>query len=328
MSGSSRGEAARLREELRAFGRSLDGPGGSASPESMAERVLEQILAEGVPAPAPVPVAEEAEARTRGARARPYGAGQRARLRGVRRWARLRWRSLVAALCGLLTVCVLTPPVRATVSDWFVFGGVEVRRDPSAEPSPGPGVPGCGPPVPLGRAARQAGFRPLVPAALGTPDAVAVDGLPGGRSLVSLCWREGGHTIRLDEFPARLDPMFAKLVREQPEWLTPGGEESGGGGADGSWTSGPVLWFARPHRLVLRLVDADGHRFAREQRTAGPTLLWTVGGGDAEGAGGAARDGVTLRLEGVASKARALEIARSLEEVGTVDGWGGRGDGG
>lgn len=297
MSGPSPDEAARLREELRAFGRSLDGPGGTASPESMAERVLERILAEGAPAPAA-----------------PDG-GVRTRLRAVRQWARLRWRSLVAALCGLLTVLVLTPPVRATVSDWFAFGGVEVRHDPSAVPSPGARVPGCGPSVTLGRAEQRAGFPPLVPGALGTPEAVTLTGLPRGRSLVSLCWREEGRTIRLDQFPGRLDPTFVKLVAEQPEWLTP----SGGGAGE----SGPLLWFARPHRLTLRLVDADGHRFTGKQRTAGPTLLWTVGGGSAEGSG-AAPDGVTLRLEGVASKARALEIARSLEAARSLEPGGAR----
>lgn len=280
------GEAERLREELRAFGRSLDGPGGAAGSESMVERVLGQILAGELPVPA----------------AEPAGAG--ARWRTVRRWARARWRSLVAALCGLLTVLALTPPVRAAVTDWFGFGGVEVRYDPSAVPSPGAEVPGCGRSVSLGEAERRAGFAPLVPKALGTPDAVTVSGLPRGRTLVSLCWRERGRTIRLDEFPGRLDVTFVKSVREQPEWLSLGGDGDGDGGGD------PVLWFSRPHVLSFWIVGTDGHRFTRAERTAGPTLLWSHGGADGEGV---AAHGVTLRLEGVASKARALEIAKAVE---------------
>lgn len=280
-----RAETARLREELRALGRSLDGQAGAGGPESMVERVLERILVEDLP----VPVAG------------PPGAAER--LRVVRSWARARWRSLAATLCGLLTVLALTPPVRAAVSDWFSFGGVEVRYDPSAVPSEGAVVPGCGPSVPLGRAERRAGFAPLVPKALGAPDAVTVSGLPHGRSLVSLCWRERGRTIRLDQFPARLDVTFAKSVREQPEWLSPGGERAGGGGMQD-----PVLWFPRPHLLGFWLVDADGHRFTRKERTAGPTLLWMDGG--RVGAGDASE--VTLRLEGEPSKARALEIAESV----------------
>ncbi|GAA3498812.1 hypothetical protein GCM10019016_059150 [Streptomyces prasinosporus] len=287
-----RAEAARLREELLALGRSLDRPDGAADSESMVERVLGRILVEQLPV------------------AGPRGAGER--WRAVRRWARARWRSLVAVVCGLLTVLVLTPPVRAAVPDWsdwfgwFGFAGVEVRHDPSAVPSPGAGAPGCGLSVPLGEAERRAGFAPRVPKALGPPDAVAVSGLPRGRLLVTLCWREEGRTVRLDQFPARLDPAFAKTVREQPEWLSLGGDGGAGGVPE------PALWFARPHLLSLWLVDADGHRFAREERTAGPTLLWTDGGPAGEGG----VDEVTLRLEGVASKARALEIAGSVEEAG------------
>ncbi|MGW3510612.1 hypothetical protein [Streptomyces sp. NPDC000994] len=279
-----------LPEELRALGRSLDAPGAAgpagpeAGPESMVERVLQQILADQVP----VPVAE------------PTGAGER--LRAVRRWTRTRWRALTAALCGLLTVLALTPPVRAAVLDWFGFAGVEVRYDPSAVPSPGAEVPGCGRSLSLEQARRQAGFEPLVPDALGVPDAVTVTDEPRGRFLVTLCWHEQGRTIRLDEFPQRLDVSFAKSLREPPEWITLDTPS-----ADG--VQDTALWFPRPHLLSFWLMDAEGHRFTRSKRTAGPTLLWMHGRGD---------DTVTLRLEGVASKARATRIARSgVLESGT-----------
>ncbi|KAB1146072.1 hypothetical protein F7R91_17330 [Streptomyces luteolifulvus] len=278
--GRTREGASRLPEELRALGRCLDVP-GAAGPESMVERVLERILAEQLPPP----VAE------------PPGAGER--LRALRRWSRARWRSLTAALCGLLTVLALTPPVRAAVVDWFGFGGVEVRHDPSAVPSPGAEVPGCGHAVPRAEAARRAGFEPLVPGALGAPDAVTVAVEPQGRFLVSLCWREQGRTIRLDEYPARLDIGFAKSVPDPWEWISLSADASGGGGRD------VALWFPRPHVLSFWLVDADGDHFTRRERTAGPTLLWThaaAGGAD-----------LTLRLEGVASRGRAVEIAKSLD---------------
>jgi hypothetical protein len=270
--------AGRLPDELRALGRSLDSPGAADGAETMVERVLAQILAEQVPVPVPEP---------------PRAAG---RLGAVRRWSRARWRALTATLCGLLTVLALTPPVRAAVVDWFGFGGVEVRYDPSATPSPGARVPGCGrDPVSLAQAGRRAGFRPLVPAALGSPDAVTVTAGPRGRFLVSLCWRAQGGTIRLDEYPARLDVGFVKTVPRQPEWVPLGAT-----GQDGA--PDPGLWFAEPHLLELWLVDADGAPFTRKQRTAGPTLLWTHGTG---------RSTVTLRLEGVAEKERAVGIARS-----------------
>ncbi|MEU9207534.1 hypothetical protein AB0D27_06145 [Streptomyces sp. NPDC048415] len=271
---SGREAASRLPEELRALGRSLDRPGAAGS-ESMVERVLEQILAERIP----VPVAEPP--------------GPRERLRAVRRWARARRRALTAGLCGLLTVLVLTPPVRAAVVDWFGFGGVEVRYDPSAVPSPGARVPGCGPSLTPAEAGRRAGFAPLVPDTLGVPDAVTVTREPKGRLLMSLCWREHGRTVRLDEYPAHLDIGFAKTVREPPEWVPLGGAED---------YSDQALWFPKPHLLSFWLIDPDGDRFTRSERTAGPTLLWMQGGE------------VTLRLEGVPSKARAVEIAKSLDE--------------
>ncbi|MFJ6391691.1 hypothetical protein ACIQJT_29245 [Streptomyces sp. NPDC091972] len=278
---AARERASGLPEELRALGRSLDAPGADGA-ESMVERVLEQILAERLPVPA----------------ARAAGPGER--LRAVRRWTRARWRSLAAALCGLLTVLALTPPVRAAVLDWFDFGGVEVRYDPSAVPSPGAQVPGCGRSLSLAQAERRAGFEPLVPAALGTPDAVTVTAEPRGRSLVSLCWRERGRTVRLDEYPARLDIGFAKRVREQPEWLSLHGDDPDSGAVDDT-----ALWFPRSHLLSFWLVDASGS-YTREKRTAGPTLLWMHRSDVLDG------PDVTLRLEGVASKARAVEIAQSL----------------
>ncbi|WUL34030.1 hypothetical protein OHB20_29870 [Streptomyces canus] len=287
--GKARERASRLPEELRALGRSLDAPGAGGS-ESMVERVLEQILAERLP----VPVA--------------HAPGPGERLRAVRRWTQMRWRSLAATLCGLLAVLALTPPVRAAVLDWFDFGGVEVRYDPSAVPSPGAEVPGCGRSVSLAQAERRAGFEPLVPSALGAPDVVTVTAEPRGRTLVSLCWRERGDTIRLDEYPARLDIGFTKSVREQPEWLSLDGDSSELGGAHDT-----ALWFPRPHLLSFWLVDAAGSHYTREQRTAGPTLLWMQGSGVLD-----APD-VTLRLEGVASKARAVEIAKSLGEPGHED---------
>ena len=282
--GSGPERASRLPEELRGLGRSLDAPGAGGS-ESMVERVLEQILAERLP----VPVAESS--------------GPAERLRAVRRWTRARWRSLTATLCGMLAVLALTPPVRAAVLDWFDFGGVEVRYDPSAVPSPGVEVPGCGRSLSPAQAERRAGFEPLVPTALGTPDVMTVATEPQGRLLVSLCWREREGVIRLDEYPARLDIGFTKSVREQPEWLSLSEGSSDPGGINDT-----ALWFPRPHLLSFWLVDADGSRFTREERTAGPTLLWIHGSGVLD------VPNVTLRLEGVASKARALEIAKSLND--------------
>jgi hypothetical protein len=132
---------------------------------------------------------------------------------------------------------------------------------------------------------------------------VTVTGEPHRRFLVSLCWREHGQTVRLDEYPAQLDVGFAKTVREWPEWIPLDGNTPD---AD---TTDYLLWFPRPHLLSFWLVDTEGKRYTRKVRTAGPTLLWMHGTRGGE---------VTLRLEGVTSKSRAVDIARSLsEEPGT-----------
>ncbi|MDG4865308.1 hypothetical protein P8605_44910 [Streptomyces sp. T-3] len=260
-----------LPEELRELGRRVQVPdiGG----ETMAERVIAQIVAASVP----VPVAE------------PPGRFER-----LRALLRRHWRRLTAALCGVVTILVLTPPVRAAVADWFGWGGVEVRYDPDSPRPTGEPVPGCENPVSLAEAARRAGFTPVVPTELGAPDAVSVTEHPHRRSVVSLCWRADGTgqaAIRLDEFPADLDLSFGKLVRVQPEWPRVG-DATG-------------VWFAEPHRLTFWMTDKHGKRWEQVERTAGPTLLWSSGAG------------ITARLEGEESMRRAVQIAESVEQAET-----------
>ncbi|MEV3860294.1 hypothetical protein AB0J38_39070 [Streptomyces sp. NPDC050095] len=266
--GERRDEDPGLPDELRSLGRLMEGSDGAG--ETMAERVLAQILAERVP----TPVAEPP--------------GPRRLLRRIRRWARLRRRVLTAALCGVATVAVLTPPVRAAVADWFGFGGVEVRYDPSATPSTGAQIPGCSPSLSMEQAVRRAGFRPMIPTELGSPDGISVTGEPGHRALLTLCWRETGRTIRLDEYPATLDIGFAKTIPVPPRWVTVRGDTG--------------LWFTGEHRLTFWMFDPQGDQWKRTERTAGPTLLWTSEGR------------LTLRLEGIASQDEALKVARSVRE--------------
>ncbi|WP_328537112.1 hypothetical protein [Streptomyces sp. NBC_00344] len=145
----------RLPEELRMLGRRLDSL--HTDGDSMAERVLAQLIAESVPTPV----------RT---------ADTPGRVGRARAWARRRWRALLALFSGLLILLVLTPPVRAAVVDWFDFGGVAVHYDPTAPARAGASVPGCGTPVTSAAAGRTAGFAPVVPTALGTPAVVSVAG--------------------------------------------------------------------------------------------------------------------------------------------------------
>jgi hypothetical protein len=281
--GSAHGGHEELAEELRGLGRGLRIPDVDGA--TMAERVLAQLLAESAATPATPEVV---------ALSGPWAPAVTRRRRAVR-WLRRRWRALSVGLSGVLVVLVLTPPVRAAVADWFGFGGVEVRHDPTARPSKAAAVPWCEDPVGLAEAGRRAGFTPRVPGALGTPQAVSVAVRPEGRSVVSLCWREDGRTVRLDEFPARLDIGFAKQARLMPQWLMLGDDGTGTGTPESTG-----LWFSEPHRLRFMMIDAHGDDWVQAERTAGPTLLWTTA------------DAVTtLRLEGVASVRRAEEIAES-----------------
>ncbi|MEV4679472.1 hypothetical protein [Streptomyces kurssanovii] len=281
--GSGDGGHEELVEELRGLGRGIRIP--DVDGETMAERVLAQLLA-GSAAP---PVTPEVVALSG-----PWAPGVTRRRRAVR-WLRRRRRALSVGLSGVLVVMVLTPPVRAAVADWFGFGGVEVHHDPTARPPKAASVPWCQDPVGLAEAGRRAGFTPLVPGSLGDPEAVSVAVGPEGRSVVSLCWREDGRTVRLDEFPARLDIGFAKEARLMPQWLMLGDDGTGTGTPQSTG-----LWFSEPHRLRFMMTDVHGDEWIEAERTAGPTLLWTTA------------DAVTtLRLEGVASARRAEEIAES-----------------
>ncbi|WP_369376876.1 hypothetical protein [Streptomyces sp. cg36] len=266
VSGTDRAD---LPQELRALGRRIRVP--DVDGDSMAERVLAQLLAEHVPTPvAPPP-------------------GPAARLR---RWVRRRWRALAAAVSGVLVVLALTPPVRAAVADWFGFGGVAARvgpsapagtRSPGGAPAPECGTEGTGP-LSVREAAARAGFDPLLPSELGRPSAASVS--TDGRVL-TLCWHpEGARTVRIDEFRATLSPMFYKTTP------VPWDQADVPGGSTG-------LWFGVPHELRMLLEAPDGRAYTSVVRTAGPTLVWQAHGE------------YTLRLEGVASKARAEEIAAS-----------------
>ncbi|WP_256098470.1 hypothetical protein [Streptomyces agglomeratus] len=250
-----------LGEALRGLGRGLrvpdvDGP-------TMAERVLAQIVAEAVA----VPVAE------------PPGRAER-----LRAWARRRWRRLTAALSGLVVVLVLTPPVRAAVVEWFDFGGVEVRYDPTASAPPerpgASGRPGCREGLTVAEASLRAGFEPALPAGLGEPTAASVS---ADRRVLSVCWGE----VRIDAFRATIDPLFHKSTPVPAAYTEVDGETA--------------LWFPERHRLTLLLLDETSRPYARQIRAAGPTLLWQRS------------EGLTLRLEGVRSMERAVDIAESAD---------------
>ncbi len=244
--------------ELVGLGRDLPLP--SAGTE-LAAAVLERLAEEPATAPPhPMPTA--------------------ALVRAGRAVARHRRRTAVAVVALLLSL-LAAPPVRAAVADWFGFAGVRVeRRDGPVTTSARP-PPTVSAGTTLDVAARQVGFTPAVPLALGAPQGVAVS---ADRRLLSLTWSGGPDgTVRLDQFDAGLDFTFAKSA-PGVEFVTVAGEFA--------------LWFDEPHEVVV--LNRDGSRRRESARLAGHTLIWV-------------RNGTTLRLEGDLSQRRALAIAGSVD---------------
>ncbi|GGO06141.1 hypothetical protein GCM10010116_12130 [Microbispora rosea subsp. aerata] len=238
----------------------------------------------GGPVPPPADVARAVRARLEGVEAEPVRDGETergsARLPRRRRAQRhASWRPsprLTAAVVAVLAAVLLgaTPQGRAAVVSVLRFAGVEIHVG-GAGPLP-TGVPGPLPGerrVTLEEARRAVRFPIAVPSALGEPADVRL--ADGGR-VVTLLWPG----VRLDEFDGTLGVVWHKELGEPwPEQVS----------AVGGW------WIPRPHGVSY--VPSGGGE-PREERVAGPTLIWQHGL-------------VGLRLEGP-DHAEAVRIASSV----------------
>ncbi|MDR7255449.1 hypothetical protein J2X46_004456 [Nocardioides sp. BE266] len=194
--------------------------------------------------------------------------------RPVRRWRR--WAAGV--FLGLLAGGVVASPVGATIREWFGFHGVSVTSgDPATEE---PTVPPATGDVRLEDAAERAGFDPVVPEALGAPDAVEIS---QDAAVVSLSWETDGGTVRLDEFRGSVEPLFWKTAPDAG-FATVSGRDA--------------LWIPVPHEVTV--VSPDGDVRNLPSRLAAPTLVWL-------------HDDLTLRLEGDLTQEEATAIAESGE---------------
>lgn len=209
-------------------------------------------------------------------------------LRRIEQPSRTRFSILRYALAGLVVLVVgfaglvaASPEVRAALADLLRFAGIVVQQTPESAPTPT--APDTAPPTQervsgLAEASRRVGIQVRSPASLGQPDEVyVIDDRVAG-----LVYRREG--IRIEQFDGHLDPVFAKTVRQQPEWVDLDGQDA--------------LWFDRPHELGY--IDRDGKRHRASARLAGNTLIWQPGT-------------TTFRLEGDLDRGAALAIARSLE---------------
>lgn len=190
-----------------------------------------------------------------------------------------RWRRWVAGvLLGLLAGGVVASPVGATIREWFGFHGVAVT---SGDPVTGsPTVPPASGDADLAEAATLAGFDPVVPRALGEPDAVEVS---DDAAVVSLSWSTEDGTLRLDEFRGTVEPLFWKTAPEAEHVAV---------------ATRDALWLPTPHRVTLLGPDGDVRELP--SRSSAPTLVWLS-------------DDLTLRLEGDLDLDEAVAVAESVD---------------
>ncbi len=227
------------------------------------------------------------------------------RLEGLRpERRRPRRRTLVLAFAVVavaIGAAMAVPPARTAILEFFGLRGATVQRVESlptvSEPDPAPAQLLLGDPLPL-REDRPWVESPnvLVPAALGRPDAAYAADEEYGRRL-TLVYGPGdgvprsqytGVGILVTEFDGAIDTRYLdKMVEDTTsiERLTIDGNRA--------------LWLeGGPHFVVFR--TESGEIGEDVGRLAGNTLLLE-------------HEGMLVRIEGQIDRARAIEIAESLE---------------
>jgi hypothetical protein len=209
--------------------------------------------------------------------------------------ARPAWQLAVAFVALLIAVVMAIPSARAEVLDWFGFGSVKIERREPVISRFGSGL-GLGEATTLERASREAGFRVLVPAALGKPDAVYVRTDPTTGSRVDLVYRPRAGLPRASSTGAGL------LVTELRGAFGPGIQKTVGANTKLERLavgSDPALWISGADHGFAYVPESADMNF-EPQRLAGPTLLVDRA------------DGTLIRVEGRISRERAVEIAESV----------------
>ncbi len=189
----------------------------------------------------------------------------------------------------VLAILVLGATIAAGTK--LVVGAIEIRETDTPSDSTTAALPETGPN--LGRsttvdaAGAALGFDVLVPAELGEPDGVFID---GDASHVSLTWLPDGRLPRIPGTPwgAILIEFGGDEVQAVKSVLIDGAEWVDAGGVRG-------YWLAEPHVLQL----ADGTTF----RVRGNVLIFQ-------------RGRTTLRLESGLDQAAAIRLPRRSESGG------------
>jgi hypothetical protein len=199
---------------------------------------------------------------------------------------------LAAAVVVILGTLLAIAPARRAIADWLGIGAVEIVRTEQPLPTGSSAltVPGAPNSAPTGATARQlAAAQKKISFPIATPHDESVGPLlgietdariPGG--LVALRYR--GFTL-VEIASNRNGATVGKFIDEQArvEPVTVAG-----------W---PGLWITGAHQIGY--LDRSGKVKTETVRQSGPVLLW-------------ARTGVTYRIEGVTTLARAQAIATTI----------------
>lgn len=226
----------------------------------------------------------------RAVRARLEPAPRRPRRRALRALAL----ATLAVLVPAATVLAASPAARDAVLDWLGLGGAKVERVPRLPRLPPGARIDLGPQVALRTARERAPFGVLVPALLGTPDAVHLHAGTAAGPVVSLVYRPGPRLPPTPETGVGLlvREWRGQVERERVQKLVVGGAERVRvGRARGLWLSGG------PHVVLFR--TRDGNVVEQPGRLAGNTLLL-------------ARGDRLVRLESSLPRREALAVAASM----------------
>ena len=203
-----------------------------------------------------------------------------------RSWIRTWWRWIAGGLAAVAAVAGLTP----AVADLLGVGGVAVRQEPAPTPStispsaPPPTLPplDLGRAVALGDIASAAGFAPVLPDALATPDETFVDDR-GHAPIVWLRWAGGPLVTELRGGMPSM-PVMQKFASEaEIRWVRVGDR--------------PALWIDGAHQILVGTVN--GEMVVERLRTSDSALLFQLGA-------------LTIRIETTAGREEAIRIAASM----------------
>lgn len=202
---------------------------------------------------------------------------------------------VVALLVAAILALTLTPSSRTAIARWFGIAGISVTRGSLPTGPLGHDLQ-LGTRVTLDVARSEAPFPILIPTAdaLGQPDEVYVDTVPGSRRVTLLYHARAGLPragttgvgLLLTEFRAQSNPAFlGKVLGPNTRF------DQVQVGADSGY-----FIFGAPH--VLLYAGPHGY-FQDHARLAGNTLLWAHGA-------------ITLRLESALGEKSSIQIAASV----------------